>query len=198
MDYEEEAYFGRRRYDDFHYDNDVYSERHGHHENHCHRCGCHPNHRWRGCHCDCHSHGAHRVCRELEMILRDRKNPWKPGCGCAGSIQDLTASNKRMITSFILVTRSGQLYAEWGRHQHHHSFATVFFSVVKVNCRPNEAVLELLKPNRPITNPRTREVERRRIKDVDYVVPTGERVYVDLTPIREVQRLPKNFVKRYR
>ena len=86
---------------------------------------------------------------------------------------------------------------EWGRRRHH-SYATVFFSVVKVNCRYNEAVLELLKPNCPITNPHTGKVDKRRIREVDYVVPTGERVFVDLSQFREVRRLPKDFVKMYR
>src|SRR5699024_11956454 len=72
----------------------------------------------------------------------------------------------------------------------------LFFSVVRVNCRYNEAVLELLKPEPPITNRRTGRIDKRRIRNVEYLVPTGERVFVDLTPMRDVKRLPKDLVIR--
>lgn len=131
------------------------------------------------------------------MILRDQKRPRKRDCGCTSSIQQLRGSHQHIIIPFVLFTRNGELYVEWGRHRHH-SYATVFFSIAKTNCRYNEAVLELLKPNKTITNPHTGMVEKRRVKGVDYVVPTGERVFVDLSTIREVKRLPKDFVKRHR
>lgn len=228
MDYEDETYFRSDRYndyDDFPYDdNDVYSHRHEGRRKHCHHCGCQVQHRQKGCRCDCHQHHhdsrrnecdchcehdrgcdcdcrgnrrPHRVCRELARILREQKRPNRQDCGCAASIQQLTGSHRNVIIPFVLGTRDGRLFVEWGG-RHRHSYATVFFSVVKVNCRYNEAVLELLKPNCPITNPHTGRVEKRRIRDVDYVVPTGERVFVDLSPIREVRRLPRDFVKRHR
>ncbi|HLQ71271.1 MAG TPA: CotY/CotZ family spore coat protein, partial [Bacillota bacterium] len=163
------------------------------------RCGCrHEHERDRWCGCGCHDRReVHHVCRELARILKDQRHPKHHDCGCTASIQQLRRSRVSRIIPFMLMTRNGRLFVEWGR-QRHHSYATVFFSVIRVNCRYNEAVLELLKPNQSITDPRTGRVDGRRIREVDYVVPTGERIWVDLKPMREVRRLPQDFVRRYR
>lgn len=209
-------------YDDDFYP-DGYREKNGRRhdcgcENHDRRrgCGCHSSHHhyddgkrcgeWKSCdrcgrwgHCDCHRHpghkGVHRVCRELSKILKEQKHPNKPDCGCHASIRQLTGHRRNLIIPFMLTTRNGRLFVEWGRERHR-TYATVFFSVVRVNCRYNEAVLELLKPEPPITNRRTGRIDKRRIRNVEYLVPTGERVFVDLTPMRDVKRLPKDLVKR--
>lgn len=235
MFYEEEAYFkggnNKDRYDDFFDGLDVaHGDASGYHNKgeYCRRCGCHPDHRSRNCHCDCHSHHHRKrkcyddchpcrkedkwydcdwghsgresyVCWELTRILKEDKYSREHDCGCTASIRQLKASYGRVITPLMLVTRKGDLYTEWGaQHHYHRAFATVFFSVVKVNCRRNEAIMELLKPDQPIVDPYTDKVDKRKLKEVNYVVPTGERVFVDLEFIRDVRCLPKHFVKRYK
>lgn len=212
------------RYNDM-WDDDIYPEKYRMKDEHCRHCGCEPYERHKGCRCDCHSHhhrddrrhccgcrshdesgrwchcdchghpGNKGVCRELAMILKEQKNANKQDCGCTSSIQQLTGYRRNKIIPFMLITRGGRLFVEWGRDRHR-SYGTVFFSVVRVNCRHNEAVLELLKPKPPITNMRTGRIDQRKIREVEYVVPTGERVFVDLTSIREVKRLPRDLVKR--
>src|SRR5699024_4932809 len=162
MDYQEERLFrnNRDQCDDMWYDDDFYPDGYREKNGRRYDCGCENHDRRRGC--GCHSSHHHyddgKRCGEWKSC--DRCGRWGH-CDCHASIRQLTGHRRNLIIPFMLTTRNGRLFVEWGRERHR-TYATVFFSVVRVNCRYNEAVLELLKPEPPITNRRTGRIDKRR------------------------------------
>ncbi|MFK4998911.1 CotY/CotZ family spore coat protein [Bacillus sp. N9] len=77
-------------------------------------------------------------------------------------------------------------------------FVTIFFKVVKVDCKNNCAVLQLLKPNKSIIDPDTDSVEISKICNVDYVKLTKECIQVDLNCYSAVKCISPDFVKNNR
>ncbi len=98
---------------------------------------------------------------------------------------------------YILETPYGQPFFTWGKIGECDCFVTVFFKVIKVDCKNNCAVLELLMPNVCIIDPDTCCVETANICDVDFVIPTKECIQVDLSCFTAVKCISPDFLRKH-
>ena len=135
------------------------------------------------------------ICEVLSYILERQEENIS---NCSGSCFSRPITNPFSdIIPFILQTPYGQPFFTWGKIGENDCFVTVFFKVIKVDCKNNCAVLQLLKPNISIIDPDTRCVETANICDVDFVIPTKECIQVDLSCFTAVKFISPDFVKKH-
>src|SRR5690554_15852 len=89
--------------------------------------------------CDCKS----CICELLEDILEEQKCRMMDDCNCSILQQE---HHHRHTIPFLLQTPYGNPFYTWGKIGSDDCFVTVFFKVLKVDCKKNCAVLQLLKP----------------------------------------------------
>jgi Spore coat protein Z len=144
---------------------------------------------------ECH-HCKSCICKQLEEIadVQDEVKNKKYDSTC--SINDIRRETAHDTIPFILQTPFGNPYFTWGKVGTENCFVTVFFSVVKVDCKENCAVLQLLKPNASLIDPDTTTVEPALICEVDFVTQTNECVLVDLSCFSALKCLSPNFIKK--
>jgi hypothetical protein len=136
------------------------------------------------------------ICEKLEEIadVQDEVRNRKYDSHC--SLNDIHRHPVQDTIPFLLQTPYGHPYFTWGKVGTEHCFVTVFFSVVKVDCEENCAVLRLLKPNASLIDPDTDSVEPALICNVDYVTKTNECVLVDLSCFSALKCLSPSFIKK--
>ncbi|WP_236687143.1 CotY/CotZ family spore coat protein [Ornithinibacillus californiensis] len=135
------------------------------------------------------------ICEMLEDIREAQeevRNRTEDKC-C--SLNDMEQRPIHDTIPFLLQTPYGHPYFTWGKVGTEHCFVTVFFSVVKVDCEENCAVLRLLKPNASLIDPDTDSVEPALICNVDFVTKTNECVLVDLSCFSALKCLSPKFIK---
>ncbi|WP_060679936.1 CotY/CotZ family spore coat protein [Virgibacillus halodenitrificans] len=136
------------------------------------------------------------LCEVLsEIVEREKENEeYNITCDLKRSKQPVCSD----IIPFIIQTPYGHPFFTWGRIGTKQCFATVFFRVVKVDCKNNCAVLQLLKPNKSIIDEDTDCVENSSICEVDFVTQTKECVVVDLKCYSSVKFISPSFIKKYK
>ncbi|WLV25338.1 CotY/CotZ family spore coat protein [Aciduricibacillus chroicocephali] len=147
-----------------------------------------------GEHKDCHENCICKVLKNLLETQRKRKGEMDTTESCTCSINRGTDQEKEPI-SFILQTPYGHPFFTWGKIGKKDCFATVFFTVEKVDCKENCALLRLMKPNKTIIDPDTECIESSSICGVDYVVPTKECVFIKLDCYSAVKLTSADFIK---
>ncbi|RPF50696.1 CotY/CotZ family spore coat protein [Aquisalibacillus elongatus] len=131
------------------------------------------------------------VCEVLDDLLKQQQRHGEDHC-----VQSLKSPKKHFdVIPFMLQTPYGHPFFTFGKVGSKHCFITVFFKVVKVDCHKNCAVLELLKPDRPIFDHETDCVEIDKICDVKELRRTGECVFVDLSCYSAVKLISPELVK---
>lgn len=138
------------------------------------------------------------ICEMLEDIVKAQQEVRSNhrGDNCTNPLSDIHHQPTHDTIPFILQTPYGHPFFTWGNVGTDKCFVTVFFSVVKVDCEENCAVLKLLKPNASLIDPDTDSVEPALICNVDYVTKTDECVLVDLKCFSALKCLKPSFVKK--
>ncbi|WP_194840928.1 CotY/CotZ family spore coat protein [Filobacillus milosensis] len=133
------------------------------------------------------------VCEVLEDILeQQRKNE-----ELCDSIKSLKPSrNHHETIPFMLQTPYGHPFFTFGKIGTDKCFVTVFFRVVKVDCKKNCALLELLKPDKSIIDCETDCVEIDKICEVEILFRTGECIFIDLSCYSAVNIISPELVKK--
>ncbi|SDJ53241.1 CotY/CotZ family spore coat protein [Salimicrobium halophilum] len=137
----------------------------------------------------------HCVCKELVEIQKaqeivENRKPEKSDCTLGdGEHQKLDT------VPFILQTPYGNPFFTFGDVGAGDCFITVFFKVISINHDTCCAKLELLKPNKPITDPDTGSVEIDKVCDVDFVTKTSECITLSLKCFSAIKCLKPSFVK---
>jgi hypothetical protein len=135
------------------------------------------------------------ICEKLEEIAEAQDEVRNRKYDSTCSLNDIQSHRVHDTIPFILQTPYGHPYFTWGKVGTEHCFVTVFFSVVKVDCKENCAVLRLLKPNASLIDPDTDTVEPALICNVDFVTKTNECVLVDLSCFSALKCLSPSFIK---
>ncbi|WP_330949539.1 CotY/CotZ family spore coat protein [Virgibacillus sp. MG-45] len=140
---------------------------------------------------ECHCHPC--ICELLLDIVNKQR-----GISLHGEqLCSLRQVNKRLMQNTVpimLQTPYGNPFYTWGNIGSEDCFVTVFFKVVKVDCKKNCAVLQLLKPNISLIDEETDCVEDARICEVDAVTKTKECILVDLSCYSAVKCLSVDLV----
>ena len=137
------------------------------------------------------------ICKVLSDLLdvqKNKNNKKEQDCSCTDSIHPKPVHKKEVIP-FILQTPYGHPFFTWGNIGKDDCFATVFFTVLKVDCKKNCALLRLMKPNISMFDPETDCIESTKICEVKHVVPTKECILVKLNCYNAVKLTSPAFVK---
>jgi hypothetical protein len=137
------------------------------------------------------------ICDMLEDIVEAQKESRNRQYDSTCSLDDNSQRPIHNTIPFLLQTPYGHPYFTWGKVGTEDCFVTVFFSVVKVDCEENCAVLRLLKPNASLIDPDTDTVEPALICNVEFVTETNECVLVDLSCFSALKCLSLDFVKKH-
>ncbi|MFD1038930.1 CotY/CotZ family spore coat protein [Virgibacillus byunsanensis] len=137
----------------------------------------------------------HCICDLLSKLVEEQtEHQRKFNRTC--SLQNVRKKPFHSIIPFLLQTPYGHPFFTWGKVGSEDCFATVFFKVIKVDCKENCAVLQLLEPNVSIIDHEVNCVEPAMICDVDFVIPTNEKVLVDLRCYSAIKLISPDFVKK--